>query len=304
MDPEHPELTAVRALPWELLYRKETRDFLSRSLHTPIVRHLDAPRLRTRELPAPPLKVLIVSANPNGTQTLDLTLEESQIASALAARQDVDFEILPNAGLANLRRTLRAHGSHVLHFMGHGGFDPGTGHGALYLEGTDGESAQITGQVLAESLKDCRDLRLVFLNACETGRLPRRLGQDPYSGVASALVLGGIPSVVCMQRSISDSAAIELSRAFYGALASGDLIESALAEGRLAVHQDDPESWEWAIPAVYMSAPEGRILNPVGRKKGKVTGPLIAPVVTESRGVVVGRRVKTKGLHIGKPATK
>jgi len=111
---------------------------------------------------------------------------------------------------------------HVLHFMAHRGFDAATGTGYPLFEDRAGGPERVDGVTLGEVPRDRRgSLRLVILNACDTARLPRHLGQNPFSGVASALVMVGIPAVVAMQFPISGRAAKAFSRRFYEALAPG-----------------------------------------------------------------------------------
>jgi tetratricopeptide (TPR) repeat protein len=73
--------------------------------------------------------------------------------------------------------------------------------------------------------------------------------------------MGGVASALAMQFPVTDRAAVVFSEAFYAALAAGDPIEGAVAEGRLAVHQDRPDSWEWATPALYLGAADGELFR-------------------------------------------
>jgi CHAT domain len=59
---------------------------------------------------------------------------------------------------------------HVLHFIGHGGFDQATGEGTIALAGEDGRSDPVGAEDLSRLLGDHYPLRLVVLNACDTGR--------------------------------------------------------------------------------------------------------------------------------------
>lgn len=261
-DPSKPSLACLGALPWELMYRAESRDYLSRNLLTPVVRYLDVSHLQT----APPpiqdeLCILVIVSSPHGVPPLDHDAELERIESAWGTRADIRILRPERPTLRALRRLLRETSPHVLHFIGHGAFDVTTGHGSLLLEDERGRSHAVTGSLLAETLKIGHRIRLVFLNSCEGARLSRREGQDPYHGVASALLMGGVASVVSMQFPVSDRAAVVFSDAFYTALAAGDPIESAVAEGRLAVYQEQPNSWEWATPALYMGSASGRIFH-------------------------------------------
>jgi hypothetical protein len=261
LDPLLPNLPEISSLPWELLYRADTRDFLARNPLTPLVRYLEVPRLTAPAPLASSLRILVVRSRPHDQDHLDLDSERDALIKAWGGQTRVDIDVLDQPTLLALRRKMMSESFHVLHFMGHGDFDAETGEGVLVFEDAAGRSAPVSGRVLAEALKDSRWLRLVFLNACDTAQLPRRRGQDPFSGVASALLMAGIPAVVAMQFPISDDAAQIFSQHFYSALAAGFPVDAAAAEARLAIHLSFPTSWEWATPALFMSVPDGRILQ-------------------------------------------
>ncbi|MEE8522997.1 MAG: CHAT domain-containing protein, partial [Thermoanaerobaculia bacterium] len=199
LDPTKPGLASLAALPWELMYRDESRDFLSRNLTTPVVRYFDVAHLQT----APPpireeLRIVVLLASPEGSPRLDQEGELARIESAWGARGDIRIIQPERPTLRALRAILRQTAPHVFHFIGHGTFDPATGHGGLLLEDDQGRAHPVTGRLLAETLKIGHQIRLVFLNSCEGARLPRREAQDPYHGVASALLRGGVASVLAM----------------------------------------------------------------------------------------------------------
>jgi hypothetical protein len=255
-DPSGPELNALGALPWELIYRDQ---FLSRDVLTPVVRCLDT-QSPWPGSPAPTanrLRILVAMASPQGCVPLDLSLERNRIEAAWGGITSVNISFLEHATISAVRRELRDNPFHVLHFMGHGGLDQGSGEGLLLFEDPHSRKDPISGAVLAESCRGNRNLRLVFLNACDTGRLPRRKGEGPFTGVATALVRLGTPAVVAMQFPISDEAAIAFSGTVYSALAAGDPIDAAVAEGRLAIYQSFPKSLEWATPVLFLSSAEG-----------------------------------------------
>jgi hypothetical protein len=315
LDPSLPDMAEISALPWELIYRADTRDHLARNPLTPLVRYLEVPRL-TAAAPLPSsLRMLIVRARPRGSGLLDLEAESDRLASSWQLQKAAEIEVLDPATLSGLRLKLMSDVYHVLHFMGHGDFAAATGEGSLVFEDARGDPALVSGRLLADTLKDCRSLRLVFLNACDTASSPRRQGQDPFSGVASALVMAGIPSVLAMQFPISDQAALVFSQHFYEALASGLPVDAAAAEGRLAVHLSSPTSWEWATPALFMSVLDGRILAPVeatrldpasrGSLPEKPARPIQADTVGAAGGVTVGgvgQRI-TGGIRISRAGT-
>ncbi len=255
LNPHHPQLARIFSLPWELLYRAETEDFLTFSRVTPLVRALDAPRApRPATFPST-LNVLVVSACPQELPLLDLQRERNNLQRALD-HSEVGVVHLEHATLRSLRRTLLEREFHVLHFMGHGTFDAHTGEGGLYLEEPDSRHVLVTGRDFASRIKDFKSLRLVVFNSCDTARSISDEGANPFAGVAAAIVLAGVPAVIAMQFTISDLAAIAFSEEFYNRLASGDGVETAVAEGRQAIDAATPGTVEWATPILFLRTRE------------------------------------------------
>jgi streptogramin lyase len=252
-----PELSD---LPWEFLYDRGNRRFPALSQWTPLVRYLDLPG-RIRPLPVtPPLNVLVVVAGPTDFPALDVESEWQKLQDALQDLQRVGRVQLDKAEagtLSALQRQLRRGQYHVLHFIGHGGYDTKANDGVLAFEGPQARSQLVSGHDLGGRLHDHRTLRLVVLNACEGARGGRT---DPYSGTAQSLVRQGVPAVVAMQFEISDNAAITFSNALYEAVADGYPLDAAMAEGRKAIH-DQSNPIEWATPVLYLRAPDGRIFD-------------------------------------------
>jgi len=262
LDPRSPGLSELAALPWELLYRADTGDFIARNPLTPFVRYLEVPRLAAPVQLTRSLKVLVASVLPDDVQPLDVEAEQKELASGWRGTSGITMEFLENPTLPQLRQKLLTDTFHAFHFIGHGQFDASNGEGALVFRDDQGYSRPIRGRVLAEALKSQRSLRLVSLNACDTAQVPRRRGLDPFSGVASALLMAGLPAVVAMQYPISDAAALVFSQSFYTALAAGLPVDAAAAEARLTIHLAFPDTWEWITPALFMSVPDGRVLLP------------------------------------------
>ena len=117
-------------------------------------------------------------------------------------------------------------------------------------------SAESVRQVLCH-----RGIRLVFLNACETGMVGKSENQFDFNqGVAPKLVAGGIPVVVGNQYKVLDVAATEFTRHFYRWLALGSTVGDAAREARVAVNYSIAgENIDWAVPVVYARNP-GRML--------------------------------------------
>jgi len=255
---DHDGVPELCQLPWEMLYAEETKDYLGLDRTTPLVRYLDLPRPTTLPPFTPPLRVLLARANPASTDTLGLAEESDQIERLLAGTADV--EVLEHTHLDSLREYLLRQPCHILHFMGHGIFDERTGNGSLLLEAPGGGQEIVSGEVLANHLKGCLP-QLVVVNACESGRAVSATGQDFYRGIATSLVMAGVPAVVAMRTPITDHAATAFSVALYRDLAAGAPVDAAVTEGRMAIYRGDVVSPEWTVPALFMRVPDGQLFT-------------------------------------------
>jgi len=252
-------LADVAALPWELAYHPGRREFLGRSPRIALSRCLPAERSVPTVPLRPPLKVVIVGPQPRRLKHLDLARERELLRRGLEAYPSVEVREARPATLERLVEVLDADPEiHILHFMGHGTFDSNAG--ALAFETSRGGQHLVPGKVLAEHLPP--SVRLVVLNSCRSGEVARRRGFDPMAGVATSLLLAGLPAVVAMQVEVSDRAAIAFSGKLYSALASGDPVDVAAGRGRLAIFRQDPQSLEWAVPVLYLQVADGQILVP------------------------------------------
>ena len=249
-------------LPWEFLYDPNQSHFLAYSTMTPLVRYLDLPHTIAPLAVQPPLKVLVLIANPrdHGYATLKVEDEWRKVQSALAGLEErglVQVTRLEAATLSALQRQLRRDQYHIFHFVGHGGFDQQTQSGVLLLEDEAGRSRLVSGHYLGALLRDHPSLRLALLNACEGARTSRA---DPFAGVAQHLVQQGTPAVIAMQFEITDQAAITLAHEFYNALADNYGVDAALSEARKALFAAGNDM-EWGTPVLYMRAQSGQLFE-------------------------------------------
>jgi tetratricopeptide (TPR) repeat protein len=266
---------ALAELPWEFLYDLEQDHFLATSTLTPMVRYLDLPQSVSTLKVRPPLRVLVILAGPSNLPRLDAEGEWERLKTSLApleANGAILLERLPNATLDCLRRRARGDAFHILHFIGHGGFDQTAGDGVLHFEDSRGMSDPIPGQLLGNVLRDHDCLRLAVLNACEGAR---QSNQDPFSGVAQSLCQQRLPAVVAMQFEISDDAAKTFAEEFYGALSDGFPVDAAVSESRKALFSGR-FGQEWATPVLYMRSSSG-VLFEVQRRAKPAVEPKPAP---------------------------
>lgn len=252
-------------LPWEFLYAPDLARFPALSGDSPIVRYVEQDRPPTALEASPPLTLLALIANPGGeVELLNVEQEWTNLQQALVHAQAggrIHLERLPSPTLAALQDRLRQGPVHMLHFIGHGYFDPDDNQGGLVFEGEDGGSLLVAAPRLATILQDHDPLRLIFLNACEGARGGRT---DPFGGMAQKLVQQGIPAVLAMQFEVSDGAAVTLSREFYEALADGLPVDAAVAEARKAVYGMGNDR-EWGTPVLFSRSPDNRLFAPVDR---------------------------------------
>jgi len=298
IDPTDSDVAALASLPWELLYREDTRDYLNLSRNTPLVRYLNVQRPFAPQAFELPLRILVVMSSPEGVAPLNLEQERQLIEQSWARQSGVEVDFLERpATTQRLSNKLAEKDYHVLHYMGHGDFDRTTGHGVLLLEDENSQPLALDGQTLGGViLQDVKSLRLVFLNACDTAKATKLEGQDPFAGVATAMIMAGIPAVVAMQFPITDKAAVSFAGTFYPRIVSGYPVDAAVAEGRKAIKLADPSTMEWATPVLFMRSPDG-VLFDIEKPIPKAP-PLPKPIVIETTAI----RQKNKAPVSQKPS--
>jgi len=246
-------------LPWEILYDADHSQFVGLGEASPILRYLSLPRSRSALLVEPPLRVLALLSSPVGLPELDVEREWQAIQEALGALvRDGKFvlEQLTRPTLNALQERLLDEPVHVLHIVSHGVFDERSQAGSVALEDAQGQAHLVRGDELAKLLRNHPAVRLSYLSACE-GALAS--GASVFTGVAQALVQGGVPAAVAMQAEISDSGAIEMARIFYTALAAGRPVDAALTQARVSLSAAG--SPEWAIPVLFSRSPDNRLFD-------------------------------------------
>lgn len=255
-----PELAS---LPWEYLYDKP--NFFALSSETPIIRYQHLTELIEPLEVTPPLRVLVMISSPSGYPRLKVGQEWGKLQKALRGLEErglVKLERMHAATLPALQEQLRQatknnEGYHIFHFIGHGAYLNNAQSGILILENDKKQGEKVSGITLGTYLRDHRSIRLVVLNACEGARASTH---DPFAGTAQSLVQKGIPAVIAMQFSITDTAAITFAKNFYAAIADTYPVDAALSEARRAIYGPG-DNVEWGTPVLYLRAPDGQIFN-------------------------------------------
>jgi WD40 repeat protein len=251
---------ALSALPWEAMYDDATGRYVCR--REPLVRNVGVPAATPSLAVDLPLRVLGIVAAPRDLPSLDVPREQQQLARALRPLTDRGLAGLtwaPSATWADLQDQLQSGTWHVVHFIGHGGFDAGLDEGVIALEDEEGMKHLVEAGRFIDLLGSARPMpRLVVLNSCSGAA---GSAQDLFAGTAAALVRGGASAVVAMQYEISDPAAVAFSRGFYGAVARGRAIDEAASSGRTAILGLSGRTLEWVTPVLYLRGAESRLFE-------------------------------------------
>ncbi len=208
------------------------------------MRRLPQASLDTLPVPfEPPLRILLVTARPEGMDLVDprgVARELLDELSGPAGDVGVTMELLRPPTLENLRRRLGdplRPAVQVVHFDGHGTFDVGEGgrgSGRLAFEYDDGGLDAVPADVLAQVLQGS-GVRLAVLTACRSA-----LGTaDPFSSIAAQLIRSGLDAVVAMGASLLSAGAVRYSEGFYKAMAAGSPVPVAQDRARQAMF-DNP----------------------------------------------------------------
>jgi CHAT domain-containing protein len=171
----------------------------------------------------------------------------------------VDLQWAPRATWSDLHDMLLEGPWHVLHYVGHGDFDPARQEGFLSLVAENGRAYNVAAHRLVSLLKEADPMpRLAVLNSCLGAQAS---DSDPFSGTAAALVRGGFSAAAAMQYEISDRAAIAFARGFYTAIAHGRSIEEAMSSGRVEILGTGDNTLEWLTPVLYLRGRSARLFS-------------------------------------------
>ena len=277
----------LHGLNWERIYDEKERSTLSRAPETAFSRLPQLDREQRPILNVRP-KLLVIVSSPHDAEQLGLDKID-----AAAVRKEIQESLEPLAGvmsyefldgpatLARIREKLKG-GFHALHVQAHGMIREDRVRARLVLEKEGGQADPIDEQFFAEPFQGLSDLRLITLVACHSGA---QTGDDPFGGLALALVQQNFPAVVAMQQPITFEAAKIFNKYFYAELAHHGLVDAAVNEARLHVHlaSGDKESDDWSAPVLFSRLGDGRVWSNVAAPAVEVVEPedetLWAPIV-------------------------
>lgn len=274
---EPPE---IAALPWEFMYDPGVDLYLAISPNHRLSRYVPVNEPVRALQVKPPLRILIVVSDPSdlaqqGLPPLNAAEEIKRIQDALRERVtsgQVETDVLPHAVAFDLRQKLRTFRPHVIHLIGHGGFQGDQG--MLVMETENHLTRLVTDKQFREFFLGAEDVKLVILNACQGAT---QSSTQALTGLAPQIVRRGLGAVVAMQYPIPDQVSLSFAREFYRALAEYYPVDAAVAEGRRAVYQDfGSDRPDWGTPVILMRAPDGVLFSPpqasAVHKQGTPTG--------------------------------
>ena len=258
-----PELAA---LPWELLYDPVLDAHVLLKDQVSLVRMPESAGPVKRLSVDGPLRILGIVVDLPSAPSIGAQAEREHVAVALAdlqARDLVELEWLANPSWRGLLTAMERGPWHVVHFIGHAGFDDVSGSGYVVVasdesEGQEPVPFELSATDLAAAVADSGEARLAVINACESGT---GRAADGSGGTAHRLVEAGLSAAIGMQTVIHDDAAIEFSRQLYEHIARMRPLDRAVAGARKAMDLAVPQTLEWAIPTLHIRAANGVIFE-------------------------------------------
>jgi tetratricopeptide (TPR) repeat protein len=245
--------TTLLGLPWELLHNGKS--FLFQGAQpTRVRRRLPGTEGFGVPVVATPIRILFVAPRPedDACNYFDHRSSALPLVEAMESLPGlVKLHVLSPPTLTALREELdRARGArepyHVVHFDGHGVYDPTVGLGGLCFELPEDVGKPENRRHVVVYTKDStehgtglelllRDHRipLVFLDACQTAQ-----AEQASESVASELLKVGVASVVAMSHSVLVETACRFVEAFYQALAAGKRVGDAMLAGQRRLKDD------------------------------------------------------------------
>ena len=184
-----------------------------------------------KDLPARqrPIKILFLTANPQGTDSLRADEEVRAIDQALRQAEYRHFALIVHQAvrIEDLQGILLRHRPDIVHFSGHG-----TTRNELILQDAAGHAAPVRGSALRALFADLKDnIRLIVFNACHTEAQAKSVAEY-------------IDCVVGMGNDLTAQAAIHFAIAFYRALGYGRSVQEAFRLGQLEVDLQGLDSSE------------------------------------------------------------
>jgi hypothetical protein len=285
---EDPNLQAV---PWEAMCRPQSnRGFLAAAADVLFARGVNSvdpwqPRELRRSLVVLPVLAIPDRAALEG---LELVLKEHVESGAVELLPAIEGDAARNPVL--FERLRSGPSPHVLHFLGHGGFDAQRNPVIRLADDADGEKTLLPIEVFAEELRANFDtMRIVYLQACSGAR------PGVFASAAELLARSGVDAVVAhlwpVRAEIARAAAQDFYAHLIGARTGGGDVGASMQASRRTLLASSADGFS---PVLYLRGPDARLFDLEERRlkppkaraagRGGATGELPAALRTLLQG--------------------
>jgi len=282
------EDSTIAGWPWEFIYDPINQLYLCREFF-PISR--SSFDLDPLPPPAPkldPVRILFVLGATRRDPEADIGEQQDRhkdLFRPLEERGMVEVDFIEAARPRGIISAFASRGPYdVFHFFGHAGYDVKRKEGYLRLDTEDKETFRYYANSLAGLLLG-KNVRLVFLNACETAVGAQ--DRDPARSALAAAILGrGIAAVIATQFLMPDTSAHLFSTLIYESLISGASLVQAMRDGRQTMEFGTKvKHADWGIPVLFAAYPDLVIFprQKERKKRGQAPAHPAASVGTEAR---------------------
>jgi hypothetical protein len=233
--PASPPFSRLAAVPWEYLHTPDRAGrrgtFLAYdpavvlSRYIPLESGIGSLSTETQ------VRVLVVVSQPDDPRLAEVVADPVLEAIGHAAKAlKFKVQVVRDPTAEDLSHAIITQEPHLVHFMGHGEFDPDRGQGSLALASPSGGADWVDDRRLADLLRRASAVpRVVLLHSCEGGRTDYAAS---FAGLAPQLIRSGVQCVVAMQYAVTNETAIEFSTSFYEQLAKGRALDETVQECR------------------------------------------------------------------------
>lgn len=210
------------------------------------------------------LGILLIASDTPGPNIPGADIEAAELARLLPEafeRKRIEAEItfLPThlATYGRVRKELRSHKYHIVHYAGHGRHAPDRpDESCLFFweeESRKGAVTELRAPDLDNLLRDS-SVRLLYLSCCEGGAFApaARAVDHDFLGIAEAAVNRGVPAVLAYRWPVKDTSALMLAKTFYTELAEDGRIDVALMRARREVHGQNNNDPTWMSPVLFI----------------------------------------------------
>jgi hypothetical protein len=243
--------------PWEYLYDSDRNGYMCQGLmpvsrSTLTLNPLAASDPTEKKL-ALLVAVTVPAKDPQTTPEVEVAWIR-EVFQTWLANDSIELNVVDGTTPTKLVRELDKKTYDILHLYGHGGFDWAQQEGYLWVLDEEGKPRKWWSHEFAPQIQT-RGLRLIFVNACESGRIPPE-EVNARASLAGAILELGVPAVVSNQYTMPAASAHYLAAMIYNYLVLGYSLADAVRGGRLAVFFDTNRRFlDWGIPALYSFRP-------------------------------------------------